>query len=152
VLGERQCSKQLPEMGRAMGVEGAMPEEITSHQPLATSHRISNRYKSAPPGGVPSGLLPGRYTRPSTRYTVRIEIAVTHSKQTTEVFSTRYKKPSPRGVPLELHKTKIRRTVEERQGNSRSLTPIRRRRGWVREDNGRRDRAQTGWPVLISGR
>jgi len=45
---------------------------------------------------------------------------------------------------LELHKTKIRRTVEERQGNSRSLTPIRRRRGWVREDNGRRGRAQGG--------
>ena len=35
----------------------------------------------------------------SNRYTVRIEIAVTHSKQTTVVLSNRYKKPPSGGVP-----------------------------------------------------
>jgi hypothetical protein len=34
----------------------------------------------------------------SNRYTVRIEIAVTHSKQTAVVLSNRYKKSSPRGL------------------------------------------------------
>ena len=147
-------------------------EGVTSHSSLATSHCISNRYTArlecpvthskqtslvlsnryefAPPGGVPSGLLPRPAHYRSNRNTVETGFAVTRTKQTTAVLSNRNKKTPPGGVPSELHKTKIRRTVEERQGNSRSLTPIRRRRGWVREDNGRRGRAQAGWRVLIS--
>jgi len=50
------------------------PKFFTSHSSLITSHCLSNRY------------------------TARIEIAVTCSKQRTVVLSSRYKKPSPRGM------------------------------------------------------
>ena len=48
--------------------------DVTSHSTLATSHCTS------------------------TRYTLRIKIGVTPTKQTTEAISTRYKKLSPGGV------------------------------------------------------
>jgi hypothetical protein len=50
-----------------------------------------------PPGGVTSWLPFRPALSNFNRYTVRIEIAATCSKQTTPAFSTRYKKPPPRG-------------------------------------------------------
>jgi len=50
------------------------PKVFTSHSSLITNHCLSNRY------------------------TARVEIAVTCSKQRTVVLSNRYKKSSPRGV------------------------------------------------------
>ena len=75
----------------------------------------------------PEKLHPSPHLSPShfhfsNRYTARIEIAVTHSKQTTVVLSNRYKKPSPRGVPSWL-------LTIRRGSGSRASPPRRTRRG-----------------------
>jgi hypothetical protein len=68
-----QANPACPERSRRVRPQFG-PKVFTSHSSLITSHCLFNRY------------------------TVRVEIAVTHSKQTAVVHSNRYKKLPPGGV------------------------------------------------------
>jgi len=142
-------------------------EGITSHQPLATSHCISNRY------------------------TPRLEPPVTHSKQTTVVLSNRYKfvpsggmaswlthrprrpfypvqranrnrrnllKTNDGGIFYSIQKALPRGVANlqtlrrKRAANSRSVTPIRELRDWVRDDNEREGGPASPWGRATAGK
>jgi hypothetical protein len=145
----------------------ALPPLATNHSPLATafSNRytarvesalthskqtslvLSSRYKFVPPGGVTSWLPHHLGLRHSNRNTSETGFPVTHSKQTTVVLSNRNKKTPPRGatnLQTVVRKGAAQRAKDARDGrdHSRSLTPIRGLRDWVRDENERRRRRE----------
>jgi len=103
------CACSLAQGLCLLGSDWANPRQAGLPVPLklATNHSLVSslprwlsltRFFSSSDVTSQPTLATSRWT--STRYTVKTEFAVTHSKQTTEAFSTRYKKPPPGGYLL----------------------------------------------------
>ena len=121
------CACSLAQGLCLLGSDWANPRQAGLPVPLklATNHSLVSslprwlsltRFFSSSDVTSQPTLATSRWT--STRYTVKTEFAVTHSKQTTEAFSTRYKKPPPGGGIYFATATRLSPQRWERGGTS----------------------------------